>query len=56
MVQVLRRIMSSETGYLSVQQGAGVALLVNSLGSAMPSELHIAAKAAISLLQETFKA
>ena len=48
--------MSSETDYLSVQQGARVALLVNSLGSVMPAELHIAANAAISLLQDTFKA
>ena len=55
-VQVLQRIMSSETGYLSVQQGARVALMVNSLGSVTPNELQIAARAAIRLLQETFKA
>ena len=55
-LQVLHRIMSSETDYLSIQQGAKVALLVNSLGSVMPAELHIAANAAISMLQDTFKA
>ena len=56
LVQVLHRIMSAETDYLSVQQGDRVALLVNSLGFVMPSELHIAARAAIRQLQETFKA
>ena len=55
-MQILHKIMSSETNYLSVQQGARVALLVNSLGSVMPAELHIAARAAIKLLQETVKA
>ena len=55
-MQVLQRIMSSETGYLSVQQGARVALMVNSLGSVTPNELQIAARAAIRLLQDTFKA
>ena len=54
-MQVLGRILSLETGYLSVQQGARVALLVNSLGCVMPNELHIAARAAIKQLQETFK-
>ena len=53
--QVLVRIMSQETGYIRVQQGARVALLVNSLGSVMPNELHIAARAAITQLQDTFK-
>lgn len=32
-----------------------MALLVNSLGSLMPTELHIAARAAIKQLQETFQ-
>ena len=54
-MQLLGRILSLETGYLSVQQGARVALLVNSLGCVMPNELHIAARAAIKQLQETFK-
>lgn len=54
-MQLLGRILSSETGYLSVQQGARVALLVNSLGCVMPNELYIAARAAIKQLQETFK-
>ena len=54
-MQVLGRILSLETGYLSVQQGARVALLVNSLGSVMPTELHIAARAAVKQLQETFQ-
>jgi len=55
-MQVLTRIMSTETGYLSIQQGARVALMVNSLGFVMPNELHIAARAAITQLQNTFKA
>ena len=55
-MQVLTRIMSAETGYLSVQQGARVALMVNSLGFVMPNELHISARAAITQLQNTFKA
>ena len=55
-MQVLHRIMSPETGYLSVQQRARVALMVNSLGSVTPNELQIAAREAIRLLQETFQA
>ena len=52
---MLQTIMSRETRYIDVQQGERVALLVNSLGSVMPNELHIAARAAISQLKDTFK-
>ena len=54
-LQMLQTIMSRETRYIDVQRGARVALLVNSLGSVMPNELHIAARAAIKELQDTFK-
>ena len=54
-LQMLQTIMSRETRYIDVQRGARVALLVNSLGSVTPNELHIAARAAIHLLQDTFK-
>lgn len=54
-VQVLERITSEETGYLSVQPGASVALLVNSLGSTTPMELSIVARAAVARLEQTFQ-
>lgn len=54
-LQVLNRIMSAETCYHSVQRGASVALMVNSLGAVMPNELHITARAAIHRLQDTFQ-
>ena len=54
-LQMLQRIMSHKTRYVDVQRGASVALLVNSLGSVMPNELHITAQAAINQLQDTFK-
>ena len=54
-VQVLDRITSRETGYLDVQQGDRVALLVNSLGSTTPMELSIVARAALTQLRDTHK-
>ncbi|CAL8469949.1 g9491 [Coccomyxa elongata] len=54
-LQVLERIISTETGYLSVQPGDRVALLVNSLGSTTPLELSIVARAALTQLKGTFK-
>ncbi|BDA43964.1 Triokinase/FMN cyclase [Coccomyxa sp. Obi] len=53
--QVLERITSRETGYLNVQPGDRVALLVNSLGWTTPLELSIVAHAALTQLKETFK-
>ena len=54
-LKMLQTITSRETRNIDVQRGARVALLVNTLGSVMPNELHIAARAAIKELQDTFK-
>lgn len=54
-MQVLQRITSAETGYLSVKKDDKVALLVNSLGSTTPMELFIVARAAITQLSRDFQ-
>ena len=53
--QMLERIPSKETGYLSVRPGNRVALLVNSLGSSTPMELSIVARATLTQLRDTYK-
>ncbi|KAK9915864.1 hypothetical protein WJX75_005396 [Coccomyxa subellipsoidea] len=53
--QMLERITSKETGYLSVRPGNRVALLVNSLGSSTPMELSIVARATLTQLRDTYK-
>lgn len=54
-LQVLDRVTSKETGYLHVQPGDSVALLVNSLGTTSPMELSIVARTAITQLTDKFK-